>query len=57
MHVSAMIMVSAWSMVWYAVAVMIVGDRCIVLSRSVVWYAVAVMIVGDMGMFFFARGE
>ena len=56
-HVSTVIMVSAWSVVWYAVAIMVMRDRCIVLSRSVICYSVTVMVVGDMGMFVFARGE
>jgi len=57
MHVSTVIMVSAWPVVWYAVAIMVMRDRCIVLSRSVICYSVTVMVVGDMGMFVFARGE
>ena len=56
-HVRTVIMVSAWPVVWYAVAVMIMRDRCIMLSRSVVCYSVTVMVVGDMDMFVFARGE
>jgi hypothetical protein len=57
MHISTVIMVSTRSMICYSVTVMIMRDRCIMLSRSVVCYSVTVMVVGDMGMFVFARGE
>ena len=47
MHISTVIMVSARSVICYSVTVMVVGDRCVMLSGPVVWYAVAVMIMRD----------